>query len=72
MFAAASYDEFKERVQQGFVGVYWAGTSADEDQIKSDTKATVRVLPFAQPDTEGVCFYTGQRTKQQAIFARSY
>jgi prolyl-tRNA synthetase len=72
MFAAADYDEFKERVQQGFVRVYWAGTSADEDQIKSDTKATVRVVPFEQPDTEGVCFYTGQRTKQQAIFARSY
>jgi prolyl-tRNA synthetase len=72
MFAAADYDEFKERVQQGFVRVYWAGTSADEDQIKSETKATVRVLPFEQPDTEGICFYTGQRTKQQAIFARSY
>jgi prolyl-tRNA synthetase len=72
MFAAADYDEFKERVQQGFVRVYWAGTSVDEDQIKSDTNATVRVVPFEQPDTEGVCFYTGQRTKQQAIFARSY
>ena len=72
MFTAADYDEFKERVQQGFVRVYWAGASADEDQIKADTKATVRVLPFEQPGAEGVCFYTGQRTKQQAIFARSY
>ena len=72
MFAAADYGEFKERVQQGFVRVYWAGTGADEDKIKADTKATVRVLPFEQPAAEGVCFYTGQRTKQQAIFARSY
>jgi prolyl-tRNA synthetase len=71
-FAAADYEEFKARVLQGFVRVYWAGTGADEDQIKTDTKATVRVLPFEQPETEGVCFYTGQRTKQQAIFARAY
>ena len=71
-FEAADYEEFKARVQQGFVHVYWAGTGADEDQIKTDTKATVRVLPFDQSETEGRCFYTGQRTKQQAIFARAY
>jgi prolyl-tRNA synthetase len=71
-FAAADYEEFKARVQQGFVRVHWAGTGADEDQIKAETKATVRVLPFDQPETEGTCFYTGQRTRQQAIFARAY
>ena len=72
MFAAADYDEFKERLPHGFVRVYWAGTGEDEDQIKAVTKATVRVLPFEQPEEEGVCFYTGRRTKQQAVFARSY
>src|SRR5205085_2342729 len=31
-FEAADYEEFKARVQQGFVRVYWAGTGADADQ----------------------------------------
>ncbi len=71
-FNAASYDEFKEQVEQGFVRVYFDGTGEDEDRIKAETKATVRVIPFEQPDEAGVCFFTGRRTKRVAIFARSY
>jgi prolyl-tRNA synthetase len=71
-FEAESYDDFKEKVGQGFVRVFWDGTGEDEDRIKTETKATVRVIPFEQPDEEGVCFLTGRKTKQQLIFARSY
>jgi prolyl-tRNA synthetase len=71
-FDIATYDEFKEKVEQGFVRAYFDGTSEDENAIKNDTKATVRVIPFDQPDTEGVCFYTGRKTKRVALFARSY
>ncbi len=71
-FEAADYDEFKQKVEQGFVRVYFDGTGEDEDRIKAETKATVRVLPFEQPDQEGRCFLTGRPTKRQAIFARSY
>ncbi|WP_026369429.1 proline--tRNA ligase [Kallotenue papyrolyticum] len=71
-FEARDYHEFKERVEQGFVRVYFAGTGEDEDRIKEETKATVRVIPFEQPEQEGVCFFTGKRTRRVAIFARSY
>jgi prolyl-tRNA synthetase len=69
-----SYDEFKQVLedQGGFLRVHWAGTGDDEDQIKADTKATIRCFPFDAPEGEGVCFYTGQRTEQVAIFARAY
>jgi prolyl-tRNA synthetase len=71
-YTAANYDEFKQRVEQGFVRVYFDGNGEDEDRIKAETKATVRVLPFDQHDGEGTCFLTGRRTTRVAIFARSY
>ncbi len=69
-----NFEEFKEVLesQGGFIRVHWAGTGEDEDAIKEATKATIRCLPFDPPEGEGVCFYTGKRTKQVAIFARAY
>lgn len=71
-FTAGTYEEFKERVAEGFVRVYFDGDGADEDTIQNETKSTVRVIPFDQPDAEGVCFFTGRKTKRIAVFARSY
>ena len=71
-FEATNYDEFKERVQQGFVRVWWAGSNADEKQVQQETKATHRCYPINQPGGEGICFYTGKRATRQAIFARAY
>jgi prolyl-tRNA synthetase len=71
-FEASSYDEFKQKIEQGFVRVYFDGDGEDEDRIKAETKATVRVIPFDQPEQEGVCFLTGRTTRRQALFARSY
>jgi prolyl-tRNA synthetase len=71
---ARDYDEFKQvlEAQGGFIRVHWAGSDEDEDQIKDETKATIRCYPFDAPAEEGVCFYTGQRTSRVAIFARAY
>ena len=71
-FEANDYDEFKERVDQGFVRVWWAGSDEDEKRIQEETKATHRCYPIAQPDGEGICFYTGKPANRVAIFARSY
>ncbi len=71
-FDAADYDEFKQKVEQGFVRVYFDGDGADEDRIKAETKATVRVLPFDQSERAGRCFFTGRATQRVAVFARSY
>jgi prolyl-tRNA synthetase len=71
---AKTYDEFKQILEGpgGFIRVHWAGTGEDEDQIKEETKATIRCFPFEKPEGEGVCFYTGKRTDRVAIFARAY
>ncbi len=71
-FTATNYDEFKEKVKRGFVRAYFDGDRADEDRLQRETLSTVRVLPFDQPEEEGVCFLTGRPTKRVAIFARSY
>jgi prolyl-tRNA synthetase len=71
-----SYDEFKEIIaeKRGFVRVKWAEDSAAELAIKEETKATVRVIPFDQPEggIKGKCIYTGKPATCEAIFARSY
>jgi prolyl-tRNA synthetase len=69
-----SYDEFKQVIEGrgGFVRTWWAGSDEDETRVKTDTRATLRCLPLDTPEGEGICFMTGQRTSQVAIFARAY
>ena len=71
-----SYDEFKQIIaeKRGFVRVKWAEDSAAETAIKEETKATLRVIPFDQPEggVQGKCIYTGKPATCEAIFARSY
>ncbi len=71
-----SYGEFKEIIaeKRGFVRVKWAEDSAAELAIKEETKATLRVIPFDQPEggAQGKCIYTGKPATCEAIFARAY
>jgi len=71
-----SYEEFKQIIaeKRGFVRVKWAEDSAAELAIKEETKATLRVIPFDQPEggVQGKCFYTGKPATCEAIFARAY
>jgi prolyl-tRNA synthetase len=71
-----SYAEFKQLIaeKRGFVRVKWAEDTAAELAIKEETKATLRVIPFDQPEggVQGKCFYTGKPATCEAIFARAY
>lgn len=67
-----TYDAFKEVIQSGFARVWWAGSNADEERVKEETKATLRCLPLDQPAVGGVCFLTGRPATRQAIFGRAY
>ena len=50
----------------------WAGSDADETLVKEETQATLRCIPFEQPQGPQTCFMTGQPAKEVAIFAKSY
>jgi len=69
-----SFESFKDVLESkgGFIRVHWAGSSEDEDQLKAETRATVRCTLLDPPDGKGRCFYTGEETDRIAIFARAY
>ena len=71
-YEPADYGGFKEAVKEGFASVWWAGDNDDELKVKEETKATIRCIPFEQPDGQGTCFFTGRAATQIAVFARAY
>jgi prolyl-tRNA synthetase len=71
-FMVQDYAELRQAVEKGFARCYWAGSAEDEQRIQDELKATIRVIPFDQPDTAGRCILTGQETTRQVIFARAY
>ncbi|MBP5420737.1 MAG: proline--tRNA ligase [Bacteroidales bacterium] len=69
-----TYDEFKRVLDEkgGFVLAHWDGTTETEERIKEETKATIRCIPFGNPQEEGKCILTGKPSSQRVLFARSY
>lgn len=69
-----SYEEFKKVLDDkgGFVAAHWDGTSETEQQIKDETKATIRCIPLNNKLEEGKCILTGKPSKQRVLFARAY
>src|SRR5712692_3389034 len=68
----ADYAEFKAAVEKGFARSYWCGGSKCEDQIKEETKATMRCIPLEQPAGKGRCILCGLPAAEKAIFGRAY
>ncbi len=70
---AASYDELKQMMEgrPGFVYAYWCGSDRCEAEIKAETQATIRNLPF-DVDTNGVCIKCGRPAIARARFAKAY
>ncbi|WP_190809483.1 proline--tRNA ligase [Flagellimonas sp. S3867] len=69
-----SYDEFKKVIEEkgGFVSAHWDGTSETEDKIKTETKATIRCIPFYGEKEDGSCMVTGNPSVQRVLFAKAY
>ncbi len=68
-----SYDEFKEKIEDGgFFLCHWDGTPETEERIKAETKATIRCIPLDAPAEEGKCMVTGRPSHRRVIIARAY
>ena len=75
IFPCNNYDEFKERVKEGgFFLCPWDGTAETEEQIKNDTQATIRCVPFGfDQNVEGMRdMVSGKPAVSRVIIARSY
>jgi prolyl-tRNA synthetase len=70
----ASYDEFKAIMEgrPGFVIAGWCGGSECEAQIKVETQATLRNIPFGFERVTGSCIRCGQPSTAEAWFAKAY
>lgn len=69
-----SYEEFKKVLEEkgGFISAHWDGTAEEEEQIKNETKATIRCIPLDNELEEGVSMVTGKPSAQRVIFAKAY
>ena len=70
--AVKKYDELVQAVATGFATGSWCGAVADEEQLKTEAKATVRAIPFKQPKSHDACVICGKPGTCEAVFARSY
>lgn len=69
-----NYEEFKEVLETkgGFILAHWDGSPEVEEQIKNETKATIRCIPLDAPDENGKCVVSGRPSARRVLFAKSY
>ncbi len=72
-----SYARFREvvEVDGGFVYTGWCGSAECEQQVKEETKATIRVIPddeFASATAPESCIVCGSAAAHEVVWARAY
>ena len=70
-----SYEEFKEKIEKGFVMAHWDGTRETAEKIQEETKATIRCIPneeFLKDLESGKCMITGNPSTHRVLFEKSY
>ncbi|RRQ45793.1 proline--tRNA ligase [Chryseobacterium sp. SC28] len=69
-----SYEEFKTVLAEkgGFILAHWDGTAEEEEQIKQETKATIRCIPLNNKQEAGVSLISGKASAQRVVFAKAY
>ncbi|MBM3781233.1 MAG: proline--tRNA ligase [Acidobacteria bacterium] len=73
--ATTSYDEFKAVMEgrPGFVQAPWCGRASCEAEVKTETQATIRNIPFGFEQPPGVgCVRCGTPATVTAWFAKAY
>jgi prolyl-tRNA synthetase len=72
-YKVESYEDFKKYIEKGgFVYADWCGEESCEVEIKEETKATIRCVPFGESASTGTCVKCGKKAKYKAIFAKGY
>lgn len=69
-----SLDEFKAFLEEkrGFAYAGWCGSDACEAQVKEETGATSRNIPFQPEVTKSTCVCCGEQSKHTVLFGRAY
>ncbi|WP_230191779.1 proline--tRNA ligase [Paenibacillus sp. CECT 9249] len=69
-----SLDEMKTLMEnkRGFVLAGWCGSAACEKQVKEETGATSRNIPFEPAERKASCLVCGDAAQHTVVFARAY
>jgi prolyl-tRNA synthetase len=67
-------EEMKQYLEQhkGFILAGWCGSAACEAQVKEETGATSRNIPFAPQKQKTTCVVCGEQAKHTVVFGRAY
>jgi len=71
---AKDYQEFKKTLERkgGLLRACWCGEQHCEEQVKLETGATIRIVPFKKEKIFGKCVYCGKEAKEVVYFAKAY
>ena len=63
---ANNWDEFVKLLDEkgGFIVAHWDGTPETEEEIKQQTKATIRCIPLNNKQEDGICILSGKPSKE--------
>jgi prolyl-tRNA synthetase len=69
-----TYRKFKKILKEkgGFIRACWCGSAECERNVKEETGATIRIIPFKREKVFSNCVYCGEKAKKVVYFARSY
>ncbi|UVI32536.1 proline--tRNA ligase [Paenibacillus spongiae] len=67
-------DEMKslQEEKRGFTLAGWCGSAACEKQVKEETGATSRNIPFEPEEKKSTCLVCGEKAEHTVVFARAY
>ena len=71
-FAVGSYDELKQRADDGFLLAHWCESPECEARIKNETGVTTRNRPFDLPQEVGACVMCQRPSPGWIVFAKAY
>ena len=72
-YSVSNFEEFKSIIKNGgFIRCGWNGKEETEALIKTQTKATIRCIPFDESPKGLKCIFSGEIAKHEVIFAKAY
>ena len=73
-YVAKNWDEFVDIVENkpGFIKAMWCGETQCEENIKDQTGASTRCMPFEQENLGDTCVCCGKPAKKMVYFGRAY
>ena len=68
------YEDFKKVLleKRGMIKSMWCGSAECEAQVKTETLATIRCIPFEQEKVGNQCIKCGKDAEKMVYFARAY